>query len=698
MIRRRLLCPLLLAVLSTGWAAEDRTALTAVPYDTISLRNGESLKGSIIERLSNGAVRFQQVGRPANVVERSDIAGIEERQTLAQAVGKRAREALTAGDQIDLLRTIRFALQAQDPPPRKEKERPDEQVPSTAAEVRNAAAEVALLALDRRPTPELAAGVIPLFEAQGKTEAVIIAAERGLVADPNWTLGYETQAKIYLAAKDEGRMKILVKRWLERQPTAFTANRYRAAMAETSGDWRTASECWRKGWDLHQDPPSAVGAIRTLLIRGEPVEALRIATSLKESGKGGDEGNAWLGLALFAQGRDQDAEPLLKAAAKASIAAETQDAVRWDLGLLALREGRDAEAKTWFAKTTQAAVAQAWLDRQPLPANRPAALERLAKDHQTALDLENRRFAPALQTLQGDDRPRGVFLGQVAEILRSQGRPDAINALTATKSPESTRWQAYGHLLAGRDKEAETLLATLPEDDGWALCCRAWLAISRKDDTSARLFIDRLPKARHVPQAYADRLRREFSSSQDEVSIEGFNGDRAYPEGWTVDLGTAGVTVAQEGGLLKISGPLAEGVTTAVWREWPASRLHRIETSVATITGGEAGILLADGARRNGLLVASTLRGPAWRILTAGTWGPWTPLDGATGTTVSITLERGRILAAAGNGAGQEVPAPLGGGASLAVGVAVQADGRGPVNAAFDHLRVQLTPAKDSAK
>ena len=687
---------LVLSLLATVVLAEDRTPLAAVPYDTLALTNGDSLKGTIVERLSNGAVRFQQVGRSVTVVEKDLIQRIEEHLTLAQAVARRARQALTAGDQADLLRTLRFAHEAIDPPARTLK--PGEQAASTAAEVKTAAAEVATLALDRKPTPEVAAAAINLYQALGNREALIAAAERGLVADPNWTAGYEIQAKLFLETKDDARMRSLVDRWLQRQPTAFPANRYRAALAESTGDLKTAGECWRKGWDLHQDPESAIGAIRTALMRSEPSEALRVAKALKASDKGGPVGDAWLGIALLASGDDANAAPLLATSAEAkNLDPATLDALRWNLGVLALRQGQTATARTWFELTTQAPLAKAWLNHAPLPAEYPPALAAAVKDYQTALDLEGRRYTQALRALQGDERPRAAFLTHLAELLKTQGQPSTINAVAATPGLESQRWQAYGHLLAGRDREAEAALKALPEDDGWAICCRIWMAINRKDDTGARALLERLAKSKDAPAAYAERILGEFAASQDEISVEPFDGERPYPEGWQAALGTPGPQLSQSKGALRFEGP-ASDAPAMVWREWPANRLRRIDTIVGGVSGAAAGLVLTDSARKNGLMVALTSRGPAWRILSVGTWGPWTPLEGDGTPLLTITLERGRVRASAGNGPAQDVAAPLGSGAALAVGVAVQAEGSNPVEAAFDHLRVQLAPAKGPAK
>ncbi len=691
-----ILRPLALSLLVFAAFGEDRVPLTSIPYDTVTLTNGENLKGTVVERLSNGAVRFQMVGRQATVVEKDLIVRIDDHLTLAEAVGRRARQALAAGDLADLQRTLRFAIEATDPPPRTLK--PGEQAASTALEVRTAAATVAALALDRKPTPELAASAVTLYQAMGQPEAALAAADRGLVADPNWTTGYEIQAKILQAAGDQARMARLVDRWLQRQPTAFLANRFRASMAESTGDLKAAGESWRKGWDLHQDPESALGAIRTAIGRGDTNEALRVAKALGTSGKGGNAGIAWLGIAQLSAGEAERAAPLLLTASQATdLDPATLQAVRWNLGVLALGQGQDATAQQWFDLTPHADLAKAWRTRKPLPTNLPASMAGFAKDYQTAIDLENRRYAPALKALDGDDRPRAVFLTHLAALLKTQGSPAAINAVAATATLEARRWQAYGHLVAERDREAEEALKTLPEDDGWALCCRIWMASNRKDDTTARALLARLSKAKDVPAAYAERLMNEFAAAQDEIAVEGFDGDRPYPEGWQVALGGPGLQVSQAKGALRFDGTGSE-LPAIAWREWPASRLRRIETAVGTINGGAAGLVLADANRKNGLMVALTPAGPAWRILSVGTWGPWTALTGDGTTRLTMLLERGRIRVQAGDAAPQEVQAPLGSGATLAVGVAVQADATTPLEAAFDHLRVQLAPAKGNAK
>ena len=716
------LAALLLATgLDTASAAEtERVPLTAIEYDTIWLTNGGQVVGTVVGSQADGAIRFDRIGKPATLIPKNEIIRVERHQSVPEAVSRRGEQAIAAADWLDVQRILRFVLEKKDeaqPAPGEEPKPGEETVKKPGSKkgpaldlpaLKEAGLEVARKALATKPTTEVAALAMQLAWERGDTRAVLGFAQTGLTADPNWTPGYENQAKIFLEAKQDDRMRGLVKVWLERQPTAFEANRYLARLAEAAGDIKTATEAYRKGFDLHQDWESALGFARCSLKRGDRDECVRAANALIVANQLVAPAKIWLGSALLKSGSPEaiaQAQTLLEAGLTGNLDSETAAVGRYNLGLLHQRAGRlDETRKLWSqVPGPMGQLAMAQLDRTLIPtAGAPAALAPLIAEHNACIELENKRWQNVLGGgLDLTASKRTVFLGQVAQVLKSGGAEDRLHHLAATPGEESQRWQAYGMMMQGRFKDAEGLLDQLPVTDGWAIAARVYIATACKDDAGARSWLKRLDGAVGAPRQYTQVLIAEFADANDEISREEFDWaeDDTVATGWAVAAPGTNITVHAKAGKLLLEGSQLGSEPTAAYKLVASDRFRSVEAQFGTAGLGAAigGLELTDEKRDNGLQFGIANGKVQWRAAEKGTWGNWQPAElpaVADGARLRIQLDKGRFYVALADNPGQRSPvtANLGRGEHLAVGVFGVADQGVTWALQADELIVRLQP------
>ena len=750
-----LTCASLLALSSLNAVENpDRVPLSAIEYDTIWLTNDSSIPGTIVGSQPDGALRFDRVGKPTTLIPKSEIVRVERHQSLAEAVSRRGEQALAANDWIDVQRTLRFAAErppeiAVDPvivpdpkndPPVKDpvdpkntklEPKPITKKPPSDLGVKDAAIALAQKALAKKASPEIAGLAVQLLTEKKDLDGVLGAAQAGITADPNWTPGYEAQARIFIERKQDERMKALVKVWLTRQPTAREPNRYMARFAESSGDLRTATEAYRKGFDLHQDWESALGYARCSLKRGERDECIRAAKALIDNNQFVSAAKIWLGSALLKaaasepdakatsqqatgqqatgqQATSQQATVLLSAGlTDPKLDPETADVGRYNLGVLHERAGQDDEARKLWSQVSGplGAVALGHLGHKAINADGlPPSMKSFVAEHNAAVELENGTWQNVAGTFDKTASRRAVFLGQVANLLKNAGADEWIHNLAATPGDESLRWQAYGLMKQSRFKDAEALMDKLPVTDGWAIACRVYMASARKDDAGARSWLLRLDGASNVPKKYALELLAEFSSANDEVTTENFDNWPAggpVATGWEVAApGTNIVAVARNQALV-LEGTQAGSEPTSAYRLVLASRMRSatVKLNLSEMKDSAIGGLeLTDEKRGNGLQVGITSSGKVqWRAAEKSTWGPWMAADlAASGKDVALRIELAKgilYVALAGNpGDRKPVSASLGRSERLAVGVFGVADAGTAWSLTADDLEIQLTP------
>ncbi len=687
---------------------DERLPLAAVEYDTLYTRNGDQIMGTIVGRQADGAVRIDRIGRPTSLVPKAEIVRTINRQTLPEGVSRRGEQALAADDWIDVQRVLRFAIEKQADP------KADPKLAADIPAIKDAAIALGQKALAKRPTTDIANLTLTLLWDKQDYDTVLGVAQAGLTADPNWTPGYEYQAKIFILRKQDDRMRALVKVWLERQPTTPLGNRYLAGIAEAAGDLRTAGEAYRKGFDLHQDWASALGYARCTLKRGDRDESLRATNALIAKGQLLNAAKAWHGSALLASATpesskqaqaDLEAALATPAAGAEPLDAESADLARYNLGLLYARAGRVEDARKLWTQVTgpMGAVALAQLERKPIASEGlPASLAGFIAEHNAAIDLENKRWQGVLSpTFDSSSSRRAVFLSQVATLLKSGGSDDSIHNLSATAGDEALRWQAYGLMLQNRFKDAEALLDKLPVTDGWAIASRVFIAASRKDDAAANSWLKRLDGATGVPKLYAQQLIAEFSSANDEVASETFDwpDNDAVPTGWDVSAPGTNIAVHAKSGQLELTGSQQGSEPTCAFKLVLAERLRSVEVKLdtATMTTAIGGLEVADDKRENGIQLGVSGARVVWRAAEKGAWGPWTdselPTVGAQ-TTLRIELDKGRLYAALAANPTARFPLTAGLGRSdrLSIGIFGVAEQGTTWTLLADDLIIQLRP------
>ncbi|MCK6488508.1 MAG: hypothetical protein L6R48_09300 [Planctomycetes bacterium] len=682
-------------------AAAERTPLVAIDYDTIRLVSGNDLMGTIESTDADGTLRVRTLRQGLVAVVKDQVRQVEPRRSLAQSVAARGAEALAAGDANDLLRTLRFVIERQREPAK------DPKVAADLAAALEAALALAAKAQAARPSSDVAALVLPLLFERKDLERAQAQAEAGLKGDPSWSDGWRALARVQREKGDaEGQRRVAVE-WLRRQPTALEANQVLARSAEQQGDWKTAQEAWRKGFDLHKDQESALGLARAATNRGEHAEAVRGARALIAAGSHVPEANAWLGAALLAQGDEAGAAAALEAAnAAADLPEAAAEVVRYDLALLRLRAGRNDDAARLLRQVRHPAaqLALARIEGRPwqAPADAPAALKALAAERNALAGLAEGR-AEAVQGLDLRGDARHIRIGRYAQVLRTSGAEEAVRALAAADaSPEALRWQAYGHLLAGRLPQAEAVLDRLPGNDGWAIAARVHIAAARKDEPAARSWYARLAASDQPPRAYVARLAAEFASALDEELKESFDwADAEPPPGWQVSgPGTAIAARALQGRLV-LSGTQADEVPTRVWRLVPAARLRAAQVLVdaSQAAGADLWLEVVDDATRAGWAVGLVGGRLQARPLGGGQAGSWQPLDAAVPASgpVLLRLEVDKGVFSTGPADDparrMRLGAVAGAGSSWAVALAGQARRGTAWSGSFDDLLIQLRPA-----
>jgi tetratricopeptide (TPR) repeat protein len=683
-------------------AADGYLELLVRDYDTIVLKNGAgTILGKITVINSDGSMMVEEIGRPgARTIQANQIERTEFHLTAAKVVEKRGAQALAKNDIDDVVKTLRWV---------------DENA-TKYPETKEAALALGEKAVAKAPTnTALGSRVIAMYLAQEKTKEAEALARKLVQADPRYNEGYEFVAKALEADPTrEEELKTWLNDWLKIQPTALRPNKYLAGLYERTGQLRQSQEAYRKCWTLHKDQDCGLGYARVSLRRGEVEKALDAATQLAAVPDLADEAKAIAGSAKLAQGDLAGATTLLQDALLGKLGDDSGKLVRYNLGYAMLRANQPAKARELWKDlgTPVAALALACLERKPfeqvesLPT---PALKQLAKELNAAVGLEGREFALA-GALDPSVSKRAQFLSQVAKVLQTGGSEASVREVAQTPGAESLRWQAYGHLLAGRTKECEAALAQLPADDGHALAYRLTMADAAKDQNRAIDLLKRLAASPSTPRDWLARVMTIYDSANDEFKDETFDwpeGD-APSAGWQFASPGTGIRIHVGGGQLLLDG-VQTASADAVSRAWAMVRQDRLkqvklELDISKVGNATAGLEVLDGARQNG--IALGVRGDsriAWRELKGGMWGQWQNLEWqlqGTKAALCIDYNNGRVLAFLAEeptqklalGPGLSMPSP-----ELCIGVFGTADPGVEWKLAADGMQVYLRPVGGGA-
>lgn len=665
--------------------------LRARDHGMVVLPHGESRPGIIESVAPDGTLLFREggPGGPAIRYQREQYRAYYHPLSAAEIVRRNGAVLLESGREeptVDIRRTLAFGRQQ-----------------GVEDEVR----ALARAALARFPGDiRLVADCVAILrEDPEAAQAVESGLGRALDEHPRWSEGYAILAEIYQQEERSDELEALSRRWLERNPAHPEALRLAARFYEQADNRAEAREAYRKLWTFHQDPLAGIGFVRSSLEAGRPAEALEAAHAL--AGSEHDDGvcAALIGTAAAHAGEAEAARHLEEALA-AGLQGRAAAIAAHNLGVLRYRaDDASAAEQLWTQADLPASrLAVAIARRRALdPAQMPEGpLRQSARELGAALALEERDEAAARRLLGEAVGPRPTLLRHIADLIRSGGDEASLRTLARDGGTEARHWLLFAHLSARRYDEAQRVLDTLGERDGYAAVCRIFIARERGERERARMLWQGLDGLDSAPADYVMRLAAAFAAEGDELRHYDFDWPDGYvlAAGWAAQSEGSGVAVRVEGGQLVFAGTqalAAEGVVRA-WTLTQRLRLRRVGTvlDLGGIGEAAAGLALADEDWQNGVAIGVQGNGRlGWRSLRQGRWAAWRDLGGQhQGRQAELSLDydarSGRIIAVLGE---QQSPLPWDGqlaGEHLAVGIL----GQGPAGAtwrlAVEELSIQI--------
>lgn len=632
-----------LVMLSAALAAAEQIELKEQPFDIVQMKDGRTLEGTLLEQRTDGTLRFKpKVSNEEITIQAATHNGVQFRRTVAQITAAAATAAIAADDQRRVVEVLRWGT---------EKGATEQVLAQGSAWLKRHAADRDVLAI-----------LVPLWRAKPDWTALEAAARAGIAADRNWSEGDELVVEALGAQNRAQDLDAYARQWLSRNATALRANLICGASFETAGDVRAARECFRKAWEIHKNPVGAVGLARTSLSTGHYADALRACQALIALGQSVPEARSYGGAAAMALGDAQAARALLDNLDPSKLPGPAAQAGTYALGLIAFRQGRmDEAARRWQSvPTPQAQFAAAIAQRREF-----TTPERLPEDYRPAarllnasVRLEGRQAAKALELIDQHLDGRHAFLHMVGQVLNATGSAEAVQQLAIIRTPESQRWQLYGHILGGRFDAAEQIARAMPANDGYAMACRVFLAAARGDPEGARMLYEGSGGLPGAPSEYAKRLAELYSTADDQAYAEPFDwpSGEVMATGWEAIIQGSGIGVRADGGKLVMEGVQAAQADDAVTRAATLVpglrfRLARLAVDISALGKGLAGLELLDSARRNGVAIAANAGAGRlqWRQVAAGKWSEWRDLPYLIeGTTAVMALDfsGGRVFAA----------------------------------------------------
>lgn len=610
------------------------------PWDAIITREGLRIDGTILQRRDDGVIQFKlakdgkdQLFQPA------DYRSWEFRHTAKQVVAEATAQAISLGNSRRLAEIMRWGLEK---------------------DAKDAVMTAIGQALKAKPADQDVLEVaVPLWREAKDWTTLEAAARAAVRADPVSAIYDPLVVEALQQQGKQAELEAYAKTWLERNPTALTANLLCGDAFERGGDIRNARECFRKAWDLGKSDAGALGYARTSLIAGQFADARRAAQALLDAGKMPEEAGAWAAAAMAATGDLAPAKALLAAFDPAKVSARAAEAGAYALGLIAWREGRPGEAaKQWSTVQTPAAqLALAIARRREFAASDrlPETLRHAARLLNAEVRLEANQPDRALELIDPHLDGRHAFLHTTAEVLKTSGSVNAVRALAAVNSPESKRWQLYGDILAQRYDDAKAKAKAMPPNDGYAMFCRVFLLAANHDPEGARLLFESALGLPGVPGKYVELLKQHYKTADYPVVDEHFDWPEGelLPTGWEAQSPGTGIRVHAEAGKLVMDGTqtASEDPLTRAAIGVPGGRFRsaRLAVDVSAAARAIVGIELLDAGKRNGVALAWRAGRLIWRQVTNGRWSEWIDLPYAsTGTVAVITLDfsGGRVYAA----------------------------------------------------
>jgi tetratricopeptide (TPR) repeat protein len=629
MLRSLALCACL--GLSPLLLAEDALpTLIVVPHDTLVASDGEPLLGKIQEVRPDGTVVFLELGKESPIgYKPSQFRSYSFARTAEQVVTDRLAILEQRTDQpntpFEVLATLRWGAEE-----------------GIGERIDDESLRKALLLPKSEPLAEYA---LERLRAAGNRGEDIERLSRAVLAEiPGWERGHDALMTVLLERGDQVALRAAVEACLAIKRNNHLANKLMADFALAEGDLVTAREAYRKA-STRNDADALLGYGRLSLDVGDRNSARRAAESLLATGSHQGQALAILGSIKLAEGQSQEARRDLQQAVDAGIDGPLGDLAVHNLGVARYRAGdRRAATALWRRGGHPASrVALAIAERRPVPRGEARGnkdLQSMLAELQAVVALESGDSSDEAvgDNLDPATNPRHKFLDQVRRMLASGGEETTIRALAFTKGRESLRWQAYGHIIAGRYDEAWTLLEQLPEDDGYAAVYRVYVKAAQGEDEGAasiyRQQVSPLVNGETTPSVappidFVATLDAEFSTASGEFRRFEFDwrdGDVLGP-GWDKSATGTGIRIHVANDQLVFEG--TQRRDSAISRAWCRVRQDSFQRVVldadfSSIATARAGLEILDTGRQNGVAVTvGADRRLRWRQISGGRPGPW---------------------------------------------------------------------------
>ncbi len=657
-----------------GLAAGEYLSLVDKKCDTLYLGTNPPVECIIAKEGlgADGFVTYTLI--EGNVTKRSKMvpgSHIDARRTFAESITKRGAQALAYKDLNEVKAIMDKGLKHAE---KAEKE--------AAENEKLACLDLARKALAIWPGETvLAVTAVDLMREAKLADDAEALVKVVLAQDPRWEYGIVFLVEVYRARKQLKELEELAQRLFALNPTDRLANLVLGQIEEDKGNFEKARFNYERAWTHAKDVVAGAAAARLTLRVGRIDPALVLARAVLETDAANADASAVAGSALLAQDKADEAAPLLETALKGKLTGELGETAAYNLGLIHFRAGRSADAqRLWSSlKHPAARLGMAMTRGEAFPdeATLPAALRPVVSEYNATLRLQ--RMDPQVTGLQAGNQ-RHDLIAQVAAMLARAGDPREAQKVAALGTPEALRWSAFGQVIARRWKEAEAVLAKLPEDDSYAALYRVLAAEGQGDRPRAKLLLDKALQANGPPAlaSFLQKLALRHKTAIDDRFIEDFAKDSDAPpaNGW-LWTSTSGIGASTKGGRLVLSGTQSGSTdpVSRLTRLAPAARLSAVRatfdfTGIAT---GLGGIEVTDEERQNGVAWAVLNDNKfGWRELRSGTWGSWQATQVAVQgnqITLQLDLAGGRVTARHDGGS-----TPLGGGVprsatTLAVGL-----------------------------
>ncbi len=629
-------------------AAEDLPSIEEVittelhvrPHDELITKTN-SIFGTMVERLSNGNIRFRKVG-----------GSIEHEYTNAQIV-----KMIPAVDAETLLerRGIQ-CLEAFEQHPHLRDDLQDELrrllTWERAQESTEILANICYHACRQYPkNKRLIDDCIRLLQLEKDDEHLTEILLLGLAERPLWDNGYKELARIYTDHGIDDKLQQLVQEWLNRLPNSEYANLLEARFAENNGDGHSerALKSYQKLWKIHDNAEAGLEYARLVLQRGESDRAFEVCQSLIDKGIDLPGLHAVAGASYLHKGEIDKAQELLNSALS-RLSKQTKQTpqeermhtiVLYNLGWIAWKKNNYSAARTYWEQVQDpiGAVALARLNRRPLKDTtvlENPVLHRFARLSNTAFALENNNTNTAEKNMPERATQTRVLLQYVLAMQRAGYDAHTTKILSTHSSETAQLWQAYSLIMQSRFTEAEKILALFPEDHGYAAVYRLFCAEGLGNQQRADQEYQRVLSSTNPPQEYVNFIGAYYYKGlEDEVHDYSFAWQSGEIMGapWNSEAKGTGIRIYSDGNDLIFEGTQRKTTNniSRVWSTWPIKSIREISVDMKANTTGASGVELLTPDQKNGIAIAYRTNKKqehhlAWRHKRDQQWKKWKPV------------------------------------------------------------------------